>query len=182
MLDEAGYPKKDDGFRFALNIDFGWNAVKPMAEYLKPQLKKVGIDVTVRPSPDFPTWSNRVSTWDFDMTWDTVFNWGDPVIGVHRTYVSDNIKEGVIWSNTQGYKNAEVDRILEAAGRETNPEERKILYSQFQKIVTDELPVYWTHTVPYHTVYNKSLGNPPTTIWGTSSPLDEVYWKADPVK
>jgi hypothetical protein len=26
-----------------------------------------------------------------DMTMDVVFNWGDPVIGVHRTYLSNNI-------------------------------------------------------------------------------------------
>ncbi len=39
------------------------------------------------------------------MTWDVVFNWGDPVIGVHRTYSSSNIKKGVIWSNTQSYAN-----------------------------------------------------------------------------
>ena len=42
------------------------------------------------------------------MSWDVVFNWGDPVIGVHRTYLSTNVKKGVIWSNTQGYANPEV--------------------------------------------------------------------------
>ncbi len=34
------------------------------------------------------------------MTMDIVFNWGDPVIGMHRTYLSSNIRKGVIWSNT----------------------------------------------------------------------------------
>ena len=51
------------------------------------------------------------------MSWDTVFNWGDPVIGVHRTYLTSNIAKGV-WSNTQGYSNSRVDTILEAAGKE----------------------------------------------------------------
>ena len=46
------------------------------------------------------------------MTMDVPFNWGDPVIGVHRTYISSNIKKGVIWSNTQNYSNSKVDDIL----------------------------------------------------------------------
>ncbi len=175
LLDDAGYERGDDGMRFKLFVDFGWPAVRPHAEYLKPQLKKIGIDVTVRPSPDFPSWAKRVSNHDFDLTWDTVFNWGDPVIGVHRTYLSNNIKKGVIWSNTQGYANPKVDEILDMGGQELDPAKRKAFYSEAQKVLADELPVYWVHTVPYHTVSSKRIGNPPQTIWGTSSPLDEIY-------
>ena len=175
ILDDAGYARGDDGMRFKLFVDFGWQAVRPHAEYLKPQLKKIGIDMTVRASPDFPSWAKRVSNHEFDLTWDTVFNWGDPVIGVHRTYLSTNIKKGVIWSNTQGYANPKVDEMLELGGRELDPAKRKAFYSDAQKLLADELPVYWVHTVPYHTIYNKRIGNPPQTIWGTSSPLDEIY-------
>lgn len=177
LLDEAGYKRGADGMRFALTIDHGSLTTKAPAEYLRPQLKKIGIDVTVRTSPDFPTWAKRISNWDFDMTWDTVFNWGDPVIGVHRTYLSDNIRKGVIWSNTQGYKNPEVDDILARAGQEMDPVKRKALYSEVQKILAVDLPVYWAYTVPYHTVYSDKIGNPPRTVWGTSSPLDELYLK-----
>ena len=106
-----------------------------------------------------------------------VFNWGDPVIGVHRTYQSSNIKKGVIWSNTQSYANAEVDALLEQAGQESDPEKRKALYSKFQKIVAKELPVYWAYALPYHTVYNEKVGNAPQGIWATSSPMDRVYLK-----
>ena len=177
ILDEAGYARGADGTRFGLTVDYGWADIKAPAEYVKPALKKIGIDVTVRAAPDFPTWSKRISNHEFDMTWDEVFNWGDPVIGVHRTYLSTNIKKGVIWSNTQGYANSEVDAILDQAGQETDPEKRRVLYSQFQKIVAEELPVYWTHTLPYHTVASRQVGNPPNSIWGTCAPLDEVYLK-----
>ena len=111
------------------------------------------------------------------MTWDVVFNWGDPVIGVHRTYQSTNIKEGVIWSNTQSYANAEIDELMEAAGKETDLEKRKELYSKFQKILADELPVYWAYALPYHTFHSDKVGNVPAGIWATSSPLDLVYLK-----
>ena len=177
ILDDAGYEKGADGMRFKLTVDYGWPAVKAEVEYLRASAKKIGIDVEVRSSPDFPSWAKTVGGHDFDMSWDTVFNWGDPVIGVHRTYQSSNIKKGVIWSNTQSYKNSRVDELLELAGKETDLDKRKALYSEFQKIVADEVPVYWTNTLPYHTVYNNKVGNPPLGIWSSSSPLDLTYLK-----
>lgn len=175
LLDEAGFPVKD-GKRMTLTIDFGWPGVKPQVEYVKAALKKVNIDVQVRASADFPTWAKKMGTMDFDMSWDTVFNWGDPVIGVHRTYDSTNIAKGV-WSNTQGYSNARVDELMAMAAVEADPAKRKALYAEFQQIIADELPVYHTNTVPYHTVYNDKVGNPPLGIWGSSTPIDMTYLK-----
>lgn len=177
LLDEAGYPRGDDGMRFTMVLDYGWAGIKAQAEYLKPQLKKVGIDVEIRSSPDFPTWAKRVGGHDFEMSWDVVFNWGDPVIGVHRTYQTSNIKKGVIWSNTQSYSNARVDELMEMAGSETDPAKRKALYSEFQKIVADDVPVYHAYALPYHTIHSDKVGNAPRGIWATVSPLDRVYLK-----
>ena len=174
LLDEAGFPN-NSGSRFSLTIDFGWPSAKPHVEYVKAALKKVGIDVVVRASADFPTWAKRMGTLDFELSWDAVFNWGDPSIGVHRTYLTSNIAKGV-WSNTQGYSNARVDEILDMAGKENDLEKRKALYAEFQAIVNDELPIYFVQTLPYHTVYNNKVKNAPVNgIWSTSSPLDQVW-------
>ncbi len=179
LLDEAGHPEKG-GKRFALTIDYipGLpEQQKTIAEYLRSQLKKIGIELTVRAAPDFPTWAKRVSGHDFDLTMDVVFNWGDPVIGVHRTYLCDNIKEGVIWSNTQSYCNPKVDELLAKAGQEMDQDKRQVLYKEFQQIVVDDVPLTYVNLLPYHTAYSKKLGNPPLSIWGTMSPLDQVYWE-----
>ena len=61
-----------------------------------------------------------------------------PVIGVHRTWLSTNIREGVIWSNTQNYRNAKVDALLAAAGKEPVAAKRKAAYQEVQRIVVDE--------------------------------------------
>ncbi len=176
LLDEAGFPVKD-GSRMSLTIDFGWPGVKAEVEYVKAALKKVNIDVEVRASADFPTWAKKMGSGDFDMSWDTVFNWGDPVIGVHRTYDSTNILKGV-WSNTQSYSNARVDELMAMAGVEADPAKRTALYAEFQAIIADELPVYHVNTVPYHTIYQTDkVGNPPVGIWGTSTPIDMTYLK-----
>ena len=183
LLDEAGFKPGADGMRMKLTVDYlpaVPDVQQRIAEYLRPQLKKVGIEVEVRTSPDFPSWAKRISNWEFDLTMDLPFNWGDPVIGVHRTYLCDNIKKGVIWSNTQQYCNEEVDKLLIAAGENMDAEARKQQYFAATKILTDELPVYWLNTVPYHTSYSEKLGNPPMSVWGTIAPWDEMYWKEQP--
>jgi peptide/nickel transport system substrate-binding protein len=175
LLDEAGYPRGEDGTRFALIIDYGNPTTRPQAEFTKASLARIGIDVTVNSLVDFPTWAQKVSNHDFDMTWDTVFNWGDPVIGVHRTYSSDNIVPGVIWSNTQQYANPRIDELMEEAGQELDPEARRSLYSEFQRILSEDLPVYWTNTLPYHTISQTFVRNPPRGIWASSAPYDRVW-------
>jgi len=183
LLDEAGYPKKPDGNRFSLTLDYipvMPSQQRDVALYLKRQLEKVGIDIRVRRSKNFPEWATRIGNWDFDMTMDSVYNWGDPVIGVHRTYLSDNIRKGVIWSNTQNYRNKRVDEILGQAAVEMDKDKRKALYREFQQILTEELPVVWINVLPFHTVYHAGLGKPPTTIWGVHAPFDELYWKERP--
>ncbi|HMK64874.1 MAG TPA: ABC transporter substrate-binding protein, partial [Thermodesulfobacteriota bacterium] len=150
---------------------------KNLAEYLKPQLKKIGIDVIIRSSPDFPSWSKRISSYDFDMTWDSVWNWGDPVIGVHRTYLTSNIQKGVIWSNMMQYSNPKVDDLLTKATTERDQGKRKALYAEFQKIVVDDAPIAFVNIPPFYVAYDKKLRKVNTTMWGTISPLHEMYWE-----
>jgi peptide/nickel transport system substrate-binding protein len=183
LLDAAGYPKKPDGSRMTLTIDYipGTDEQqRNVAEYLRSQLKRAGINLEVRAAPDFPTWAQRISSFDFDLTMDTVFNWGDPVIGVDRTYLTSNIRKGIIWSNTQQYSNPKVDELLIAAARETSPDKRKAMYSEFQKIVVSDVPIYFVNAVPYYNAFSKGLSNLPTTIWGMMSPLDEISWDTLP--
>lgn len=179
LLDEAGYKANADGERFKLTVDYlpGVDEQqRVVAEYLRSQLKKVGIAIEVRTSADFPSWAKRIASRDFDMTMDIVYNWGDPVIGVHRTYLSTNIKP-IVWTNTQSYRNPQVDELLNTAGGILDPIKRKAYYATFQKIVTDELPIVYINVMPSHTVTNKKVGNVPMGIWGPVSPYDDVFLK-----
>lgn len=177
LLDEAGFPMQD-GKRFDITMELvPFPGYKPQTEYIKQALSKVGINVTIESVPDFPSWAKLMGTMDFDMSLDSVYNWGDPVIGVNRTYMSDNIAKGV-WSNTQGYSNARVDELLGMAAQENDQEKRKALYAEFQEIVNAEVPIYYLNAVPMHTFYNEKVQNPPITgIWSTSSPMDRVWLK-----
>ena len=181
LLDEAGYKPDSKGIRIKTTLHYipGGAQWKRKAEYVKAQLKKVGILVTIKTSSDFRAWLKSVANHEFDMTLDSVFNWGDPVIGVHRTYQASNIRKGVPWHNTQQFVNPEIDAIMDKAGRELDLEKRIALYEKMQQMVVEEAPIAYLHSSPYHTIYNNQrVGNPPiNSIWGVCSPWDEVYIK-----
>ena len=107
-----------------------------------------------KPPADFVSWYKHVAGWQHDMTMNNIYSWGDPMIGVHRLYRCDNQKH-VVWTNTSGYCNTKLDEIMEKASTETDVAARKALYAEFQQILTEELPLIWTHEAPYQTVYHK---------------------------
>lgn len=179
LLDEAGLPRKENGIRFSATID--WYPGEPdsmdtIAEYLKPQLKKIGIDLQLQPPADFLSWYKRVAGWQHDMTMSNIYSYADPMIGVHRLYLCDNQKH-VVWTNTSGYCNPQLDEIMSKAATETDVAKRKALYAQFQQILTEDLPLIWTHEAPYQTIHHKNLQNVSGSVWGSMSPSDKIYWK-----
>ncbi len=178
LLDEAGLRRGADGTRFKLVLDYipGSADLQAIAEYMREQYRKIGIDLQLRSSPDFPTWAGRMANWEYDLSLDVVFNYPDPVIGVERTYISSNIKK-VVWSNTMGYSNPKVDDLFTKAQREQDVDKRKALYAQVQDVLTGELPLIWLLEVGYTTVWNKEFDGIPANVWGTMSPFLDAYWK-----
>ena len=183
LLDEAGFRRGTDGMRFKLNHELLAafpDIIKTVAEYMKEQLRTVGIDMVMRASPDFPTYVSRVSNWEFDITTDFLSNYPDPVIGLDRTYLSSNIKKGVAYSNVTGYANPEVDRLLADAQSEQNIDKRKRLYQRVQEILVTDLPIVWINEIQFATLHSKDLAGLPTGVLGLLDPLDGVYWTKIP--
>ena len=176
LLDDAGLKPGADGNRLALELDCmpGVPEMKTIQEYLKPALAKIGIAVNLRVSPDFPSWARRVATYQFEATLDAAYNWGDPVIGVHRTWLTSNIKPGVIWSNTQSYSNPKVDELLAAAAKEMNQAKRKAQYKEMQKMVVDDCPVAFVYEGVFNEVYGANVVNPPRGIWGMADAMTDI--------
>jgi peptide/nickel transport system substrate-binding protein len=177
LLDEAGYKRGADGVRFSFSLDYLPGVpdnYETIANYLKPQLKKVGLNVTVRTSPDFASWGRRVSNWEHDASVSGAFMWGDPVIGIHRSWVSTNIRKGVPFSNTPGYNSPKVDDLLTRAGTERDLAKRKKLYAEFQQQLSADMPVAFTHVWSRVYIARKEVLNPPTGIWGLFSPYDQI--------
>lgn len=174
LLDGAGYKADEQGQRFTVQLDYDPMSAEmssAIAETIKANLKEVGIVVSIRSSADEPTWGNRVANYDYDMTLDNVWNWGDPAVGVERTYLCDNIKKGVLWANMSQYCNREVDRLFKKAGTAPTEAVRKKNYAKAQRILTDELPVLPLENQQYRNVYSDSVKNPPNGPFGIMSPM-----------
>lgn len=161
LLDEAGYPRGADGFRFKLFIDPTQPSGPPKqtAEYIAQALAKVGIDVELR-TQDFATFVKRVFTdRDFDIAIEGMSNLYDPTVGVQRLYWSKNFKPGVPFTNGSKYSNPEVDRLLEAAAVEVDHDKRVELFNAFQRIVVEDLPTLDIVTPAVLTIYDKRVQN-----------------------
>jgi peptide/nickel transport system substrate-binding protein len=180
LLDEAGYKPDANGIRFKVTIDaptFSPDGLGRVADYLKPQLKKIGIEVERRVSPDTATWAQRLSNYDYDMAMSQIYNYPDPVIGTHRLFLCKNQIKGVIFTNTGGYCNEKVDEILDQASKEIDFDRRKALYAQFQKIITEDVPyVYTTTELPYGVALKAVVGLPKTVL-GSMAPLLDIEKK-----
>lgn len=179
LLDESGLKPDANGVRFAMQLEVpNWlpTHLGVMADYLRPQLKKVGIEVTLRKAPDFATWSQRVASWDYDASMNAIWNYPDPAIGVHRLFACDNAQHQ-IWTNTQAYCNKDVDSLMAKAAATVDPMERKELYKQFQRILAEEQAlIYLTH-MDYITGQQKYVHGAPSGPWGALNPWDEMYVK-----
>ncbi|MBS7702917.1 ABC transporter substrate-binding protein [Chelatococcus asaccharovorans] len=159
LLDEAGYARGADGFRFKLYIDPTQPSGPPKqtAEYFAQALAKVGIKVELR-TQDFATFVKRIFTdRDFDIAIEGMSNLYDPTVGIQRLYWSKNFKVGVPFSNGSRYVNPEVDRLLEAAAVEVDPKKRRELFNAFQKLVVQDLPTLDIVTPSVITVYDKRV-------------------------
>lgn len=140
LLDEAGYTRGGDGNRFSLRLLFNPAHDKRLAEYVRQALAKLGIDAPVE-TYDFATYVKTVYTdRAFDITSENLANAFDPTVGVQRVYWSKNFKVGLPFSNAAHYANPEVDRLLEAAGVEPDEKKRWQLFSDFQKLIAEDLP------------------------------------------
>ena len=74
LLDEAGYRPDAEGVRLKVVLDyppFHADSLGIGAIYIKSQLRKVGIAVDLRAAADFPTWAQRIASWDYRFTMNT---------------------------------------------------------------------------------------------------------------
>ena len=179
LLDEAGYKRNGSGNRFSLRLTHNsYNeGFKRVAEYLKQNLARIGIDARID-SYDFSTYIQKVYTERaFDLTAEYLGNQFDPTLGVQRIYWSKNFKLGLPFSNASHYQNPEVDRLLETASVEVDEAKRKQEFNDFQKIIADELPVINLIALENVTVFNKRVKNHTTGAEGVQSNFADVYIK-----
>lgn len=140
LLDQANFPRRTDGTRFTVTLDYFPFFLKRLAEYVQSAFYKIGVHVELR-SQDQSAYVRRVYTArDFDLTVNAISNYYDPTAGVQRLYWSKAIQRGVPFTNGSGYNNPDVDALLEQAAVETDPQRRYDLFRRFQETVERDIP------------------------------------------
>ncbi len=176
LLDEMGLKPGANGVRASvkfLPLPYG-ETWQRLGEYIKQSLGKVGIAVELE-STDAAGWGKREANWDFDITSNFLYQYADPSIGVSRTYLSSNIRKGVMFSNTMGYSNPEVDKLFESAAKENDPKARQEMYSKLQKLIVEDVPVAWMLEMEFPTILNKRVHDAITTAIGVNETYADAW-------
>jgi len=175
LLDAAGLMPNDDGIRFALRhlvLPYGdvWSR---LSEHLRTALGMVGIELVLE-STDAATWARRIAAWDYETSVNFVYQYGDPTIGVERSYVSSNIRN-VAFANTGGYASAEVDALFAQARDAIDPAQQNAAFQQVQKLLIDDVPQIWLLEPAFPTVIDQHLHAAVEAGTGVHACFDDVF-------
>ncbi len=148
-----------------------------LAEYTKQALQPLGFKVQVITS-DAATWFQRVSDWDFDLTYNFIFQIGDPYLTTAYLYRSDYILKTSPFANVSGYNNPEVDRLWNQVADTAEGPERQKRYSQLENLLNDDLPIAPIFEMRYPTLYHAQVKNLLRTATSLNEDYESVYLDA----
>jgi peptide/nickel transport system substrate-binding protein len=176
LLDEMGLKRGADGMRVKLELNPApvsqtWMR---LVQYTKQALRQVGIDVTIR-NMDQASSVASMGNHDFDMCFVTNTAFGDPAVGVARSYITSNIRKGVPFTNTCQYSNPRVDQLFDAAAKSNDRNERQRLYTEVQQILAEDVPVAWLLEMEYASSLNRQMRDVITTGLGVSESFDRAW-------
>lgn len=145
------------------------------AEYIRQQLRGIGIEVTNQ-SLDMGGWLQRIYTdWDYDFTSNFTHNYSDPTIGVQRAFISTNIRQGASFSNSMNYANPRVDELFNLTAAMPDGPERKALWDEVQQILREDLPVIFLIEIGYTHIWNERVNGLITNGISMYSNWDSVW-------
>ncbi|MCK8786329.1 ABC transporter substrate-binding protein [Roseomonas sp. NAR14] len=178
LLDAAGLKPGAGGVRATIRhlvLPYGevWSR---LSEYLKQSLRQVGIDLVLE-STDAGSWARRIAGWEYETSINFVYQYGDPSLGVERTYVSSNIQK-VTFTNTGGYSNPRVDALFAEAREAADPADRQKAFSAVQKLLVEEVPQIWLMEMAFPTIHERKLHNVIQLGTGVHACFDDVFLAA----
>lgn len=145
MLAEAGYP---DGFELTFIHPTGRYILDArVAEAIQSYLARVGVRVKLQ-TMDWPTYIGSLQRPPEQVNHDmALLGWG-PLPDAHHTLNSmfHSSQRPPASFNIAYYSNPEVDRLIDEAARQLDPERRKELYRRAQAIIWDDAPWIFLYT------------------------------------
>lgn len=138
-------------------------------------LKDVGIEMKIQ-NKDWSAWAKDMDTFSFDMTWAA---WGAGLYKDPEGMWSSREAERTGGSNITGFKNAEVDALIEKQKTIFSVAERHEICRQIDKIVFEQHPYALLWNINYtRLLYWNKFGTPPAVL-GKYSRESTYYWWYD---
>ena len=166
LLDAAGLAMGSDGIRRSakgdrkVSLELIYPGAQAMtaniAQIFREGAAKVGVDVTLRPL-DWAAYSQRYAAGEFDIA-PSAQQFIPPNLDQYVFFHSSQIPPA--GQNAGFYRNAEVDRALEAAQREMDPAKNLELYRQIHRLLAADPPADFLWS--------------PDQYWAVSSRLEGV--------
>ena len=175
LLDAAGLKPNAKGVRFSirhLSLPYGevWTR---LSEYLRTAMHQVGIELVLE-STDAGGWARRIADWDYDTSINYLYQYGDPTLGVERSYVSSNIKK-VTFTNTGGFSDPKVDELFATARNAADPAARQAAFYEVQKRLIEEMPQIWMMEMAFPAIYDRKLHDVIELGTGVHACFDDVF-------
>ncbi|MGO1120099.1 peptide ABC transporter substrate-binding protein [Rhodovibrionaceae bacterium A322] len=152
LLEEMGFTEIKKGIRYnasgdKLSFEFmttaGNRTRELVQQVIKSQLKKIGVEVVIRNEPARVFFGQTVTQRKF--TGLAMFAWySSPENPPRSTLYSNEVPTAANgWSgqNYTGYKNVEMDKLIDQIEVELNRSRRKALWGRLQDLYTEDLPV-----------------------------------------
>ncbi|CAN5508205.1 hypothetical protein BH23CHL2_BH23CHL2_17640 [soil metagenome] len=175
ILEDAGWTVGSDGVRekdgvrleWTLHIIAGDQARRPEGEFAQESWNAIGCNVSIE---DTTAASTGMRDGSHDMA---LYNWtygggsGEP--DGSNTLRSDAL------NNFSKYKSDQMDELLDAGLAETDPEARREIYSQVQKLVAEDVPFIFVKYWDWFNFYNKRVKGLPDSALAGSQLYNDAY-------
>lgn len=178
LLDDAGWLTGADGVRrkdgeklsFTMHIVSGAEGARRMAPVMQEHWQSIGVEMEIREAP-WATMFTQLREGDMDAG---MFNW------THGGWLGEPDATAALHSegatNFTGWSHERIDELLEKGTREIDPDKRRPIYSEIQKIIAEEVPFLFLYYWDWYQVFTPRIqGLPDDCRMGTR--LYQEAWK-----
>jgi peptide/nickel transport system substrate-binding protein len=156
LLDDAGFPLKANGIRFTITLKTSTDEqFRVLGAALQEQWRRVGVDLELRPL-EFATVLSDAIKGNFQLN---LLRWvganNDPDI---FEFVFNSKRFPPDGANRGHYRNPRIDTLTDQIRVEMDQSKRKVLCSEVQKILADDVPYLPLWFTDATSVHRKSLG------------------------
>ena len=185
LLETAGWHAQPDGSRqnadgktlsLELATTAGNRSRELVEQVLQSQWKKLGVDIRIHNEPARVLFGETLPHRHFDLA---MYAWISAPENSPRSIFRSNevpsAANGYAGENLSDYQNPEMDRIIDALEVELDPDKRKVLWAEAQRLYATDLPslpLYFrsdAFILPKWLTGVRPTGNQyPTTLWSTN--------------